>query len=560
MKKSVSVIYIYKSLIIFLITFISISTQAQWVYVGPQGFTESSSDYQSIAFNGSTPYVAFRDGANDEKATVMKFYNNTWSYVGDPGFSNETAGYFSLDFIEDIPYLAFSEVGINTIVTKVVKFNGVNWENVGNPGFPNTLSIFPVLKIKENIPYVSFTDGENGSKTTVKKYDGANWINVGDPGFSAGPSLYCSFAFGGDTPYVAFQDLLIEKKTTVMKFNGTSWVNVGIRGFSAGESDYQSIAVNGGIPFVAFLDHTVENKTTVMKFNGSDWVYVGDQGFSPGFTYYQCLVFDNNIPYVAFSSEENDRQITIMKFNGSGWENVGKGDFSFGEIYSNSLAFYNGTPYIAFMDYDWLHEYKTSVMKFEDMPLPVELNSFTSSAEQRSVTLNWTTATETNNSGFDIERAADNGQLTIDNWIMIGNVSGNGTSPISHSYSFTDRNLTSGKYRYRLKQIDYNGNFEYFNLSNEILIGVPEKFELSQNYPNPFNPTTNLEFGISDLGFVSLKVFNASGKEVAILVNEVKPAGYYSISFDGANLSSGIYFYTLEANNFSITRKMLLVK
>jgi hypothetical protein len=111
-----------------------------------------------------------------------------------------------------------------------------------------------------------------------------------------------------------------------------------------------------------------------------------------------------------------------------------------------------------------------------------------------------------------------------------------------------------------LKQIDFNGNYEYFELNNEVKVGVPDKYELSQNYPNPFNPTTNLEFGISDLGFVSLKIYDLSGKEVASLVNEVKPAGYYSVKFDGSNLPSGIYFYTFKAGDYNATKKMTLIK
>jgi hypothetical protein len=192
--------------------------------------------------------------------------------------------------------------------------------------------------------------------------------------------------------------------------------------------------------------------------------------------------------------------------------------------------------------------------------LPVELSSFVSVVTNNDVTLNWSTASETNNSGFDIERAIDNGQLTIDNWSKVGNVNGNGTINEPREYSFTDRNLASGKYAYRLKQIDYNGNFEYFNLSNEVNVGVPSQFELSQNYPNPFNPSTNVEFGISELGFVSLKVYNALGMEVATLVNEVKPAGYYKVSFNGSNLSSGIYFYSIKAGDFVSTKRMTLIK
>ncbi|MFZ1320033.1 MAG: choice-of-anchor J domain-containing protein [Ignavibacteria bacterium] len=191
--------------------------------------------------------------------------------------------------------------------------------------------------------------------------------------------------------------------------------------------------------------------------------------------------------------------------------------------------------------------------------LPVELSSFVSLINQNNVTLNWSTASEINNSGFEIERSNFNGQASND-WIKVGSVNGNGTSSSSHSYTFTERNLISGVYNYRLKQIDFNGNFEYYNLSSEVNIGVPVNYDLSQNYPNPFNPSTKINFEIPSDGKVSLKVFDLSGKEVADLVNEVKTAGYYSYSFNASGLSSGIYFYNLTSNNFTATKKMMLVK
>lgn len=189
-----------------------------------------------------------------------------------------------------------------------------------------------------------------------------------------------------------------------------------------------------------------------------------------------------------------------------------------------------------------------------DQVLPVELASFTSNVNGNNVDLAWTTSTETNNAGFDIERSS-NGV-----WTRIANVTGNGTTSSPQSYTFSDRNLTSGIYNYRLKQIDFNGNFEYFSLSNEVVIGVPTKYELSQNYPNPFNPSTKINYSIPQDGLVSLKIFDMSGKEVATLVNEVKTAGYYDLSFNAANLPSGVYFYTLSAERFTETKKMLLVK
>ena len=188
--------------------------------------------------------------------------------------------------------------------------------------------------------------------------------------------------------------------------------------------------------------------------------------------------------------------------------------------------------------------------------LPVELSSFTASANNRDINLNWSTMTEINNSGFDIERKA----ISSDNWTMVGNVSGNGTSNVAHSYSYTDRNLSSGIYTYRLKQTDFNGNFEYHNLNGEVIIGVPNSLLLVQNYPNPFNPTTTISFDLPVAGNVSLKVFNTSGKEVATLVNETRSAGYYSVNFNASNLSSGVYYYRLEANGISKVMKMALVK
>ena len=187
--------------------------------------------------------------------------------------------------------------------------------------------------------------------------------------------------------------------------------------------------------------------------------------------------------------------------------------------------------------------------------LPVELSSFVSSINRRDVTLNWTTASETNNSHFDIERSVENEQ-----WSKVGSVNGNGTTVSPMNYSFTDRSLNTGLYHYRLKQIDYNGNFEYFNLSNEVNIGIPTQFNLSQNYPNPFNPSTTINYDLPYDGKATLKIFDISGKEVSTLINEFQTAGYYTISFNGNNLSSGIYFYSLTSNDISLTKRMLLVK
>lgn len=189
-----------------------------------------------------------------------------------------------------------------------------------------------------------------------------------------------------------------------------------------------------------------------------------------------------------------------------------------------------------------------------DKPLPVELSSFTSAVKDNTVTLNWTTASEKNNARFLVERMAEGV------WTNIGIVAGNGTTGNPNSYTFIDKNLNSGIYNYRLKQVDYNGNFEYLNLSNAVAIGVPNKFSLAQNYPNPFNPTTTILFGVPNDGLVTMKIYDINGKEVKTLVNEPKTAGYYTTVFNASGLSSGVYFYKLTSGNFVIAKKMVIMK
>jgi hypothetical protein len=192
--------------------------------------------------------------------------------------------------------------------------------------------------------------------------------------------------------------------------------------------------------------------------------------------------------------------------------------------------------------------------------LPVELSSFTSSVNGKNVVLNWSTSTEENNSGFNVERRA-NGTET---WVNAGFVAGNGNSNTIKNYSFEDRNLSSGGYHYRLKQVDFNGNYKYYDLANEVTVGIPSKFALSQNYPNPFNPSTKINYEIPFDSKVSIKIFDITGREVASLVNNVQLAGYYTVDFNASALSSGVYFYQITADggsqSFAKTLKMMLVK
>jgi hypothetical protein len=191
-----------------------------------------------------------------------------------------------------------------------------------------------------------------------------------------------------------------------------------------------------------------------------------------------------------------------------------------------------------------------------DTPLPVEITSFSAIAKGKSVELAWNTATEVNNSGFEVERRVANKE-----WSKIGFVGGNGTSNSAHSYSYSDKAVSPATYQYRLKQIDRDGKFEY-SATVEATVGMTVgDYQLSQNYPNPFNPTTTFTFALGASEQTTVKVFNIVGQEVATLFNGVAQANQmYSMQFNAKDLPSGIYFYTLRSQSRNEVKKMMLMK
>jgi len=148
------------------------------------------------------------------------------------------------------------------------------------------------------------------------------------------------------------------------------------------------------------------------------------------------------------------------------------------------------------------------------------------------VTLNWITATEINNSHFEVERSNDGVSF-----LNIASVPGNGTTTETKNYSYKDLNLENGTYYYRLKQVNYDGSFEYLNVIN-VEITLPVRFELSQNYPNPFNPSTIIKYQIPISGNVTLKVLDVIGKEVATLIDEYRDAGSMKLNLIQHQVSS----------------------
>ena len=211
-------------------------------------------------------------------------------------------------------------------------------------------------------------------------------------------------------------------------------------------------------------------------------------------------------------------------------------------------------------------------------PLPVELISFCAYSKENLVCLAWSTSTELNNFGFEIERKSLNVETghalspqnpTYAAWDLIGFVSGAGNSNSVKEYSFIDKDIKRGKYQYRLKQIDNDGTFTFSEVI-EVDIALPTQFRLEQNYPNPFNPTTTIEYQIPVNSHVILELYSITGEKVTTLIDSELEAGYYLYSLDinrlNIGLATGVYIYRLTANEvntnetYSFVRKMMFMK
>jgi len=238
---------------------------------------------------------------------------------------------------------------------------------------------------------------------------------------------------------------------------------------------------------------------------------------------------------------------TYSTFLGAGWDP---------SIWYIGDGINNGYPYLAWQNPG-------------GSPLPVELITFTTANLGDKVELQWKTATEVNNYGFEIQRS--NPPLLFpspegtEGWVKVGFVKGSGNSNSPKNYSYIDTNPVSGSVQYRLKQIDNDGSYKYSQIV-EASFMKPANFKLSQNYPNPFNPTTMIRFALPSRSNVKIEVYNTLGEKIKELVNEQKNSGNYEVSFNTTGLASGVYFYMIDAksidgkNEFRDTKKMVLLK
>ncbi len=406
-----------------------------------------------------------------------------------------------------------------------------------------------------DIRSVYFTSLDSGWTTGYNEYSPGNFDS------------YISHTINGGTTWEDNYDIMDEKMFSIM-FPNTA------NGWNAGTAIYNT--TDGGLNWVGSgAGSGVEFHSVFFANESTGWITGGNIMMNIGIVINTTNGGLTWSPPITLPSPANSIFFTEI---GNGWV-VGSG----GEIYytsdggaawyyeaSNVTSNLNSVYFINDL-IGWTVGSNGVILKTINGGTPVELTSFTYKIINENVELNWTTETETNNKGFNIERQVRGRQPSVGNsvWVNVGFINGNGTTTEEHSYFFLDKNVGPGNYTYRLKQVDFDGSYIY---SKEIEVNVtaPTEFSLEQNYPNPFNPTTNIQYRIPNKEFVSLKVYDVLGNEVATLVNEEKPAGSYTVKFsaqgesaygrDGGNLPSGVYICRLMAGIYSASKKLLLLK
>jgi hypothetical protein len=406
-------------------------------------------------------------------------------------------------------------------------------------------------------------DGSIYSPQFVQTSSGFTSIN---PGFRSSP-VFIDIDNDGDYDIVAGNST--GKLTLYINNNGSFTANTTM--FANIQVSYASMPAFADINDDGNIDVLVgsdDNNSSKFYLNTGNNVFVQNTEFFAGVTFPR-----GSSPALCDVDNDGDYDLFIGRaFGGTVdfYENTGNNKTPVWtlntELMAGIRAKQNAHPSFADLDGDGrkdliLGEYDGTFTFYKNLfaeVVPVELSSFTAERRGGKAILTWTTVTETNNQGFEIQRSNDKVFFTT-----IGFKKGNGTTTEEQYYSFTDDQVISGIIFYRLRQVDYDGTSKVSEVI-EVSSNIPVEYTLEQNYPNPFNPSTVISFNIPEDGHVELRVFDVTGSEVALLVNEYKIAGEYKLQFNirqqNLNLPSGVYMYQLKAGDRLFTKKMMMLK
>ena len=481
------------------------------------------------------------------------------SLVAGKNYINNNCYYF--DEVS-LPRFKLNITGVLNITDSVFD----NWKNNSqfdensfslNPGFQSNdnLHINPVnLSVNGRGAYVTgLVNDIDGETRPVEQSGSESPVDVG-------ADQYTPSGFTGNTAMITgniYKDGFYPAIGVVSGSFTASSVKIfpGVRSSFGALSRFSGKPINKDNANLKAGDNLMQNKLFPAvhhenMISNTPWIYWVINGFNP-VSQPITLKFYYNEEQLAAIPELNLR---MAVFNGSAW------DSNFTQIVNTDSNFIQVTFQSG---YGWAVNPVFSLI-YSDTPLPVLLSEFTSTVQNRDVKLDWVTEAELNNRGFSVERRIKQNDNSFSNWNEIAFLEGSGSTNSRQEYSFSDLKLNKGIFQYRLKQIDYNGNFEYHSLTGEIVIGVPANFDLSQNYPNPSNPLSKIDFQLPFDAKVNLKVYDLLGREVVTLINEIRKADFYSVEFDGSDLASGVYFYQIVITGgdkqFTKTKKMLLIK
>ncbi|QQS35603.1 MAG: T9SS type A sorting domain-containing protein [Ignavibacteriales bacterium] len=448
--------------------------------------------------------------------------------------------------IQSLKVSADNMVWIGTYHQGLIKFDGINQTifNTSNSPIPSNW----ISSIEIDAMQIMWIGTGNG----LVKYDGINWTvyNTGNSGLPGN---------GISTITIDSEGKKWIGTNGVAVFNDSTWIVYDTTNSGLPSNTITAIDIDStGIAWIATHDDGLAVLT------GTTWtLYNTLNSILPTIWIEDVTIDLNNQVWIGCSDlyYPYDRG-GLVRYDGNQWEllNTNNSELPGNYLKAIEIDQFNN-KWIAMLDGG------VSVFNENGITLPVELISFTAEVLNNTVNLKWSTASELNNRGFEVERkqvASHQSSVNNSEWNTIGFVDGSGTQSQTHNYNFIDSSVTSGRYSYRLKQIDFNGTYNYSNVV-EVDLSLPLTFSLEQNFPNPFNPTTKIRYTVGDAYYASptrvlLRIYNILGSEVATLVNEVKPAGSYEIEFDASQLASGVYFYSLTAGDFKMTKKMVMLK
>lgn len=466
---------------------------------------------------------------------VLKIDGENWS-IYNTSNSNIPFNYLNAIAVdENSNFWAGSYFG-NIRLTKFDDNTWTNWDTINSP-IPEDCIMSLIFDNQNNLWLLCMPGPYYGNNYLLELTQDSVW------------NLHTSF-----TDFIGYRQMLIDQNHIV-------WIG-----------DWHGMYKYDGDKLIYIQGHPGQYCTDIKQDSiGNIWIATGLAGWG-------CLVKYDGISFTSYpniqaisievdslgnvwaGTESGTFNAELVKYDGSNWTTYNPANSPLPETFRiEDLAFDKFGNL-------WIGTEDSGLVVFNEngIIVPVELQNFTAELSLNDVHLNWSTATETNNQGFEIERLQNSKTERFQNWERIGFISGHGTTTDPQNYSFTDEAVSTGRYQYRLKQIDFDGSFEYSTII-EVTIESPGEFSIEQNYPNPFNPSTKIKYSIPAVGSrdrvsVELKVYDVLGNEVAILVNEEKPAGEYEIEFNGAKLPSGIYFYQLKGEGFLQTKKMVLLK